>query len=87
MKDLTSLLGRFLKSLGKDTLAKETIVEAVQRTTNITLSAEEVSVKENVLTLDISSPAKKNEIKLKEQKILIEIQERTGQNINKVFYK
>ena len=87
MKDLSSLLGRFLKSLGKDILVKETVVEAVERATGFSLTPEEVSIKENMLTFTILSQVKKNEIRLKEEKILDEIKGRTGQNINKIFYK
>ena len=87
MKDLSSLLGRFLKSLGKDVLAKETVVEAVERATGFSLAPDEISIKENILTFSINSQAKKNEIRLKEEKILDEIHGRTGQNINKIFYK
>ena len=87
MKDISSLLGRFLKSLGKDTLTKETVLEAIQRATGFVLKPEEVSIKENVLSIELDSPGKKNEIKLKEEKILNEIKERTSQNINKIFYK
>ncbi len=86
MLNLDALLGRLRKSLGKNVLAKESVAEAVESNTGIRLKPEEINIKE--FTLEItSSPIKKNEIKLHESEILAEIRGRTGQNINKVFYK
>ncbi len=86
MLNLETLLGRFRKSLGRNILAKEAVIGAVESTTGIRLKDEEINIKE--FTLEItSSPIKKNEIKLHEAEILSEIRARTGQNINKVFYK
>jgi hypothetical protein len=86
MLDLGSLLGRFRKSLGRNVLAKESVILAVESITGIRLLPEEINIKE--FTLEItSSPIKKNEIKLKEGQILSEVRARTGQNISKIFYK
>lgn len=86
MKTLSSLLERFKKSLGKDTVNKELIISVVENITNIKLKPEEVNVRESTLEI-ISSPAKKNEIKLKEELILSEIRIQTHQNISRIFYK
>lgn len=86
MLNLDALLGRFRKSLGKNVLAKESVGMAVESNTGIHLKSEEINIKE--FTLEITtSPIKKNEIKLHEEEILAEIRARTGQNINKIFYK
>lgn len=86
MKTLSSLLERFKKSLGKDTVNKKLIISVVENITNIKLKPEEVNVRESTLEI-ISSPAKKNEIKLKEELILSEIRIQTHQNISRIFYK
>jgi hypothetical protein len=86
MLNLDTLLGRFRKSLGKNLLAKEAIIESVEASTGIHLNPDEINIKE--FTLEIrSSPLKKNEIKLHEEAILAQIRAKTNQNINKVFYK
>jgi hypothetical protein len=86
MLNLESLLERFRKSIGRNVLAKESVVFAVESVTGIKLKPEEISIKEFTLEIN-SSPVKKNEIKLKEEKVLSEIRNQTGQNITKVFYK
>ncbi len=86
MRTLSALLERFKKSLGKDTVNKELIISIVENVVNIKLKPEEVNIKESVLEI-ISSPAKKNEIKLKEELILSEIRIQTHQNVSRIFYK
>ncbi len=86
MLNLDSLLGRFRKSLGRNVLAKEAIVETIEFTTGIKLKDEEVDIKEFVLEIS-TSPIKKNEIKLHEEEILSLVRTRTNQNIRKIFYK
>jgi len=86
MLDLSTLLGRFKKSLGKNVLAKESVILSVESISGIRLLPEEINIKDFTLEI-ISSPIKKNEIKLKENQILSEIRGRTGQNIRKIFYK
>ncbi|MHB0978305.1 MAG: hypothetical protein ACYC1K_02820 [Minisyncoccota bacterium] len=86
MKTLSALLERFKKSLGKDTVNKDLIISIIENFVGIRLKAEEVNIKEATLEI-ISSPAKKNEIKLKEEQILFEIRAQTHQNISRIFYK
>lgn len=86
MKTLSSLLERFKKSLGQNTYNKDLILSIVENLTNIKLKPEEINIKEATLEIT-SSPAKKNEIKFKEELILSEIRAQTHQNISRIFYK
>lgn len=86
MRNLSSLLERFKKSLGKDTLAREAVINCVESLTSIKLGLEEISIKENVLEIKTSA-GKKNEIRLKEDLILDTLQTRFGLPINRIFYK
>ncbi len=86
MKTLSTLLERFKKSLGKDTINKDLIISTIENSVGIRLKKEEVNIKESILEI-FSSPAKKNEIKLKEEQILSEIHAQTRQNISRIFYK
>ncbi len=86
MKNLSSLLERFKKSLGKDTLAREAVINCVESFSSVKLKAEEISIKENVLEIKTSS-MKKNEIRLKELLILDALQTRFGLPINRIFYR
>ena len=86
MLDLESLLGRFRKSIGRNVLAKESVISAIDSVAGINLSPEEINIKEFVLEIS-SSPIKKNEIRLHEQEILARVRALTGQKISKIFYK
>lgn len=86
MIDLGSLLGRFKKSIGRNILAKESVISAVDSVVGINLSPEEINIKEFVLEID-SSSIKKNEIRLHEREVLAQVRALTGQNISKIFYK
>jgi len=86
MRALTTLLERFRKSLNKDTLNKDSVISVVEGATGIKLHPEDVSLKDFVLEIT-SSPAKKSEIKLKENIILSEVRSQTKQNILRIFYK
>lgn len=86
METLSSLLGRFRKSIGRNILAKESIISAVDSVAGINLSPEEINIKEFVLEIS-SSPIKKNEIRLHEREVLAQVRALTGQNISKIFYK
>lgn len=86
MIELNSLLNRFKKSLGRNVLAKESVVAVVEATTGIRLLPEEININDQTLEIN-TSPIKKNEIKLNQEEILAGIRARTGQNVSKVFYK
>ena len=86
MKNLFHLLERFSRSLNKDTLTKETIIETIREHTNISLKAEALNVKEGVLELQ-GSPTINNEIRLKEEGLKTELKERYHINITRILYK
>ena len=86
MQNLSSLLDRFKKSLGKDVLSKEAVIDCVESFASIKLKVEEISIKENVLEIKTNA-GKKNEIRLKEDLILDTLQTRCGLPINRIFYK
>ena len=86
MINLDTLLDRFKKSLGKNVLAKESVMSVVEGETGINLLSEEIDIKDQTLEIN-TSPIKKNEIKLRQEEILAGVRARTGQNITKIFYK
>ncbi|KND48529.1 MAG: hypothetical protein AB200_02265 [Parcubacteria bacterium C7867-005] len=86
MKNLSSLLEKFKKSLGKDVLNKEFIVLCIENFCHFTLDPKEIGIKENVLEIS-STPAKNNTIKLKEEAILDRINSERNLGITKIFYK
>lgn len=86
MENLSKLLERFSRSLNKDTLTKGFISEVIERTTKISLDGEKVNLKDGVLTIQCS-PVFKNELRLKEERILTELKERHNIRISRVLYK
>jgi len=86
MRTLGALLERFKKSLGRDTSNKDLVISIINSATGIKLNSEDINIKGFVLEIT-SSPAKKNEIKLKEGIILSEVCVQTKQNISRIFYK
>jgi hypothetical protein len=85
MRHLSALLERFKRSLGKDTGNKDAVIAVVQESTGITLKPEEINISN--FTLEITStPPKKHEIRMREEKILSEVRTRTHQNISRIFY-
>jgi hypothetical protein len=83
VKNLLSLLDRFKLSLGKDTLAREKVIAVIEECTNLTLSLEDISIKEDTLTI-CTTPARQNLICLKEEKILQQL--RVTTHIKRIFY-
>lgn len=86
MENLSKLLERFSRSLNKDTLTKGFISETIKNTTKINLEGESVNLKDGILTIQCS-PVLKNELKLKEERILTELKERHNIRISRVLYK
>ncbi|MBX4189570.1 hypothetical protein KW785_03190 [Candidatus Parcubacteria bacterium] len=85
MINLETLLKRFTLSLGKDTVAREAVVSCIREVAGFELSAENISIKGDTVIIK-TSPAKKNEIKLNEERILRELQLRCHAKISKIFY-
>ncbi len=86
MKNLSSLLERFSKSLGKDVLAKEAVITAIFDLSSVELKPEEIMIKEGVLEI-CSTPGKNNAIRLKEERIIDMLRNERGIKLSKIFYK
>lgn len=86
MENLSKLLERFAKVLNKDRNVKEVVSQVVLARTRVSLSHESISLKEGVLEIN-TSPAAKNEIRLKEEAILNELKELHKLPISRILYK
>lgn len=84
MKNLSNLLERFAKSLGRSTLELEIIQKSIEDVCRIILPKEDISLKEGVLTIR-TSPAKQNTLCLKEEKFLNVLKER-GVKVQRIVY-
>jgi hypothetical protein len=85
MKDLKDLLRRLSTALGSETEVRTAIKEAVQECTGGMLKDTDILFKEGVLSLS-ASPALKNEIRLKEDKVLACIKAKAGIRVRKIIY-
>lgn len=86
MKNLSELLERFTKSLGKDTFVRNSIIDSIENIVSIKISLDEISVKEGVLEIS-STPGKNNAIRLKESQIIDSLKNERGIRISRIFYK
>lgn len=85
MKNLTDLLGRFVKSLNKDEIARQAVADACLNVARVTLAPGDISLKEGVLTIAAGAAAK-NELKLKEEKFLASLREIYNIRVSRVIY-
>ena len=86
MRNLLDLLGRFTKSLNKNSLVKEGVSTIIQKNTKVSLLPESFSLKDGVLTIS-TSPSAKNEIILKEESIKSELRETYNIFVSKMLFK
>lgn len=86
MRNLTELLKRFNLSLNQDKEIKKNIIQLIYEKTSITLKPDDLSLKNGILNLTAGS-ASKNEIRLKEELILLEIKERYGIRVSRIVYR
>ena len=86
MRNLSSLLERFAKILNKGSAVKENIAETVFNLAKVNLDPENIYLKNGVLEICASAPAK-NEIRLKEEIIKTKLREVYKINISRVLYK
>ena len=85
MKNLLELLGRFSKSLNKDTFTKEVISQIIKDRTRVELSPQNLLIKNGVLHIEATSTAK-NEISLKAEEIINDL--RTQKiPVSRILYK
>lgn len=85
MKGLTDLIGRIKDSLDKDASTRESIANCIKEELGFDLRLEDISIKGGQLRIQ-TSPAKKNEIKLNETRVLEKIRVRTKLNIQNITY-
>ncbi len=81
MKNLSSLLERFSKSLNKDSLLKENIINIIKTNTKASISQENISLKGGILEIK-TTPVIKSEIKLKEEEIINSLK-----GVSRIIYK
>jgi hypothetical protein len=86
MRTLAALLERIQKSLGKDVFAKEGVLACIKEIFGFELLPEHIAVKGDALEIH-TSLIKKNEIRLKEAKILAAINERCNLSLKKILYR
>ncbi len=80
MKDFSELLKKIYTSLNKDALEKENVLFELKNFTGAKLDSASIFIRDGVLEIS-ASPTLKNEIKLKEEKILSALK-----NNHKLFY-
>jgi hypothetical protein len=85
MKNLSSLLERLTGALYADSRRKSAVSAAIKECIGGEVRNEDVSIKDGVLTIH-ASPALKNELRLKEEKVLRCIYEKSGSRIVRIIY-
>jgi len=85
MKDLSKLLERVVGALKSDEIFKGAICAAIKECIGGSVTDKDISIKNGVLTIH-ASPALKNELRLKEEKVLECIYEKCGKRIVRVVY-
>lgn len=72
MKKLEEILEKLSQSLNRDTLRKDKIIYTILNHTHVQLKPEDVNLSEGILEIR-ATPVVKNEIRLKEANILIDL--------------
>ena len=86
MRQISSLLARITKALDRKFLTKQFVSDVVKSHTNITLSLEDIEIKNDVLYLSLDS-IKKNEIYLKEELIKTDLAETHNIFLSRIVYR
>ncbi len=85
MKNLSSLLERLTGALHADARLRLAVSESVQECAGGLISDKDLEIKDGVLTIH-ASPALKNELRLKEKRLLDSIYEKSGKHITRIIY-
>lgn len=85
MLDLGKLLDRFKDSLDRDVRTREAVAECIKEALGFDVRLEDISIKGDTLRIQ-TSPAKRNEIKLHEARVLEAVIAKTKQNLKRVAY-
>jgi hypothetical protein len=86
MKTFSTLLERLSKVLNRETFLQTQVLETIKEITHLSLEQKNISLQDGVLVVK-GSPVLKNEIKLKEEKIVAHLRERCKLTILRVVYK
>lgn len=86
MRNISDLLKRFTNSLNKDAIARGAIAEAILTSTGIKILPENISLKDGVLSISAGAAAK-NEMRLKEERIVETARGIYNIHITRVIYK
>jgi hypothetical protein len=85
MKDLGDLLNRFKRSLDKDVEGREAVTTCVRDLLGFDIRLQDVTFKAHTIRIK-TSPAKRNAIKLEEERLLSLIRLKTNLNIDRILY-
>lgn len=85
MDALNRLLERLKRSLDGDRVFKEEIRSSIKDVAGFDVPIEDISTQGNILKIK-TSPAKRNELKFKEDKVLETVRARTKVNLTKLLY-
>ncbi|MDQ3089719.1 MAG: hypothetical protein M3Q24_01020 [bacterium] len=86
MKDFSELLKKIYASLNKDTLEKENVLLELKNCTGAKLDSSSVFIRDGVLEIS-ASPTLKNEIKLKEERLLTALKNNHKLSYTRILYK
>jgi hypothetical protein len=84
MIEIKDLLSKFDKLLEGTEVKKEIVRKTISETLNIPIKKEEIEIKNNSVFLKIK-PIYKNELLMKQEKILLELEKVLGQRTPKDF--
>ncbi len=85
MRNLTELLKRITNSLDKDSATRSAVASCIHEVLGFDIDQHNISIKEDTLIIK-ASPAKKNEIKLREEQILKKLEGQCRTRITRIFY-
>ena len=85
MLHLEKLLSKFRQSIGDDSLVRGEVCSTIKEILGFELELQSISINNSVLRIQ-TTPAKKNEIKLNEARVLEAIKTRTKLNLQAIVY-
>lgn len=85
IQGLNELLTRLKRSLEGDKEIRESVSQTIKETVGFEILAEDISLKDGFVRIK-TSPAKRNEISLREEIILGKLRNLTKLNLKKILY-
>jgi hypothetical protein len=86
MKNLSDLLGKFARALDGDAGKREAVSDIIRENLGFDIDPKNISFDNEAVTIT-TTPARKNEIYMHQDKILLEIRERCRTNVSRVLYR